>query len=401
MSLYYEDDTVTLYHGDCRDVLRTLPDCSVDAVCTDPPYGLGFMGNEWDRPGSAARGYKTDSDLALNPYSRARAEYGGASYGHEVAGLPFQQWCEQWARECLRVLKPGGHLLAFGGSRTSHRLACGIEDAGFEKRDSIAWLYGSGFPKSRNLDGEWEGWGTALKPAHEPIIVGRKPLVGTVAANVARYGTGALNIDGCRTSTTDADKAAINAKHAGMDVAAYERAPGASLNLSVNPLPLKAAEAHAAGRWPTNVLLDGDAADELDRQSGSTISRVGKPRGAASGDGWGMTATGAEYAGAGGASRFFPTFRYEAKAPADERPRVDGVAHPTVKPLDLMRWLVRLVTPPGGTVLEPFAGSGTTAEACVIEGFRCIAIEREPSYLPLIEARLSKAIQPDLFGGAA
>jgi site-specific DNA-methyltransferase (adenine-specific) len=156
-----------------------------------------------------------------------------------------------------------------------------------------------------------------------------------------------------------------------------------------------------AGRWPANVVLDDSQAAELDRQSRASQSRIGQPRGAANGDGWGMTATGAEYDYAGGASRFFPTFRYEPKAPTVERPRDGETAHPTVKPLDLMRWLVRLVTPPGGVVLEPFAGSGTTAEACVIEGFRCIAIEREPSYLPLIVARLTKPIQPDLFGGAA
>src|SRR5690606_37350662 len=155
------------------------------------------------------------------------------------------------------------------------------------------------------------------------------------------------------------------------------------------------------GRWPTNVVLDDTQAAELDKQSGMTASREGKPRAGANGDGWGMTATGAENSDTGGASRFFPTFRYEAKAPTKERPRVDGVAHPTVKPLDLMRWLVRLVTPPGGTVLEPFAGSGTTAEACVIEDFRCIAIEREATYLPLIVDRLSKPIQPVMFGEPA
>ena len=156
-----------------------------------------------------------------------------------------------------------------------------------------------------------------------------------------------------------------------------------------------------AGRWPTNAILDESQAAALDQQTGVTTSRIGKPRGAASGDGWGMTATGREYEDQGGASRFFPTFRYEAKAGSDERPSVDGIAHPTVKPLDLMAWLVRLVTPPGGTVLEPFAGSGTTAEACVIEGFSCIAIEREADYLPLIVSRLTKPIQTALFGGAA
>lgn len=305
----------------------------------------------------------------------------------------FQVWCEAWSRECLRVLKPGGYLLAFGGTRTWHRLACAVEDAGFEVRDSIAWLYGSGFPKSRNLDGDRQGWGTALKPAFEPVVVGRKPLVGTVAANVERHGTGALNIDGCRTPAGQdyADKcASVVGLGSNRNGDAYGEWTG-----------VREDSASPHGRWPTNVLLDETQAPELDQQSGTSTSRVGQPRGAAAGEGWGMTATGAEYDDQGGASRFFPTFRYEAKAPTHERPRDGETAHPTVKPLDLMRWLVRLVTPPGGTVLEPFAGSGTTAEACVIEGFRCIAIEREATYIPLILGRITKPIQPDLFGGAA
>ena len=192
------------------------------------------------------------------------------------------------------------------------------------------------------------------------------------------HGTGALNIDGCRVG----DEERVNR-------AAANKPGGASLHMSVSGMPQDAEARVAAGRWPANVVLDEHAADELDRQSGESSSRIGKPRGAASGEGWGMTATGAEYADQGGASRFF----YVAKAPTSERPRVGGIAHPTVKPLDLMRWLVRLVTPPGGTVLEPFAGSGTTAEACVLEGFRCIAIEREADYLPLIASRLDKPVQ--------
>lgn len=476
---YYQDESVTLYHGDCLDVLATLPDASVDAVVTDPPYALEFMGRSWDG------------------WSSPRA---------------FQEWCGLWAAECLRVLKPGGHLLAFGGSRTWHRLAVAVEDAGFEVRDSIAWLYGSGFPKSldvskaidkldasdarrdrnvrftawmrstgltarqldqatdsymgshyltdreqaavptsdmfdqirplltvdvpqwvegliteRTVESEnykareviaqrstgigtgngavayigdsgnrdvtaahtaaaraWQGWGTALKPAFEPIVVGRKPLAGTVAANVLTYGAGALNIDGCRVEAGQdyRDKcASVVGLGSNRNGDAYGEWAG-----------VREDSASPAGRWPTNVVLDGSQAAELDRQTGVTTSRVGKPRGAANGDGWGMTATGAEYDDQGGASRFFPTFRYEAKAPTSERPRAGETAHPTVKPLDLMRWLVRLVTPPGGLVLEPFAGSGTTAEACVIEGFRCVAIEREADYLPLITQRLTKPI---------
>jgi hypothetical protein len=361
---------ITVHHGDCLDVMAEMPDTSVDAIVTDPPYGLGFMGREWD-------------DLPPG---------------------------EEWARECLRVLKPGGHLLAFGGSRTWHRLAVAVEDAGFEVRDSIAWLYGSGFPKSldvskaidkaagatREVVGQyvspegttgrsnhvdrigtstwigglpditspatpaaqqWQGWGTALKPAFEPIVVARKPLVGTVAANVLAHGTGALNIDATRVHTPGSEAKAYTVKRL---------KPGATLNKTGGNWRPEDDDAvtyegqTTAGRWPTNVVLDGDAADELD------------------------------HADSGGASRFFPTFRYQAKAPTRERVKVDGVAHSTVKPLELIRWLVRLVTPPDGTVLDPFAGSGTTGEACLLEGLPCILIEREVDYLPLIHKRIAR-----------
>ena len=416
---YSADEHVTLYLGDCLDVMRTLPDCSVDSVVTDPPYGIGFMGKVWDHQAireAVDRDHATRKSLGPDSDSRpgraaprSSSAFGDAAIiaGPVTGGLPFQRWCESWARECLRVLKPGGHLLAFGGTRTSHRLACGVEDAGFEMRDSIAWLYGSGFPKSLDVskaidkaagaeretapatsDAEkWQGWGTALKPAFEPVVVGRKPLVGTVAANVLAYGTGALNIDACRVPG-EAQPFGNGTKRTAGIMGASE--------------PRGAWEPTVSGRWPTNVALDDSQAAALDAQTGTTQSRIGKPRGAGNGDGWGMTATGAEYDDAGGPSRYFPTFRYEAKAPTNERPRDGETAHPTVKPLTYMRWLVRLVTPPGGTVLEPFAGSGTTAEACVIEGFRCIAIEREATYLPLIEARLSKAIAVTLdFDGEA
>jgi DNA modification methylase len=508
-------DLVTLHHGDCIEVLKTLPDASVDAVVTDPPYGLEFMGNDWDAPwkGTAASHAEARTRRADELNDPSKGKFIRAGVNAYEAGKPFQDWCELWAAECLRVLKPGGHMLAFGGSRTWHRLASAVEDAGFEIRDSIAWLYGSGFPKSldvskaidkerddradtlrvtaeiarlrdiagmtnRDLDDmfgfagmaghwtsnksqpavptveqwarlreslspdewldaavwrlngrkgtpgdawqtadvvgerttgigtgrgvvsvigdgdrairaansdaarQWRGWGTALKPAHEPIVVGRKPLAGTVAANVLAHGTGALNIDGCRVDAAD-----------GPRVQGAQRVTGATEFGGVR----EGGKVYDTGRWPANVVLDETQAAELDRQvpaagasgpaSGPTL-RGATEATVAFGSRLGLDGDPAFYDDEGGASRFFPTFRYEAKAPTSERPREDDVAHPTVKPVELMRWLVRLVTPPGGVVLEPFAGSGTTLEAAVMEGFACIGIEREASYLPLIRQRL-------------
>jgi len=377
---HYQDQGVTLYHGDCIEVMRSFPDSSVHAVVTDPPYGLEFMGRGWDGADGFRRSLNAADAGRENVFGRA-----SRTSPEYKAGELFGEWCAEWALEAHRVLKPGGHMLAFGGSRTWHRLAVGIEEAGFELRDSIAWLYGSGFPKSHNLDGDWEGWGTALKPAFEPIVVARKPFVGTVATNVIAHGTGAINVDATRVGTTGGTRPVAGATPNRLN-AVYGEGMGG----------LKS-EA-AGGRWPTNVLLDERQAADLDVQTGVTQSRVGKPRGAGSGDGWGMTKTGAEYDDAGGSSRFFPTFHYEAKAPGTERPDVDGVLHPTVKPLDLMRWLVRLVASPGAVILEPFAGSGTTLEACLLEGFDVIGIEREETYLPLIMQRIRKPLVPSLFG---
>ena len=222
------------------------------------------------------------------------------------------------------------------------------------------------------------GWGTALKPGFEPIVVGRKPLAGTVAATFMEHGTGALNIDRSRVAMSETDAQAINAKHAGMDPDAYERPAGVSLNLSVNPMPLKLAAAHELGRWPTNVVLTHSAAcGESTCEADCPVGQLGE------------------------SARYYPTFRYEAKAPGTERPDVDGTAHPTVKPLALMRWLVGLVASPGATLLEPFAGSGTTLEACLLEGFDVIGIEREDTYLPLIVQRIRKPLQQSLFGALA
>ncbi len=454
---YWRDETCSLYLGDCLDVLAEMESGSVDAVACDPPYGLEFMGREWDtfKPSSARIRERVDG--RTNPAEGKSVTAAPESY---TAGAPFQDWCEAWAAECLRILKPGGHLLAFGGTRTWHRLACAIEDAGFEIRDSVAdltgqdapglmWVYGSGFPKSHDVSkaidkaagvprevtgagrwagressadlgvmnddswqgggsrvetapatedaARWEGWGTALKPAWEPVAVGRKPLAGTVAGNVLEHGTGGLNIDGCRVAVAD-DGYARNASG--------DRGHGGNRSRQMD-FGMTAGRASDIGRWPPNVLLGEGAAAEMDRQSGAAGAFApvrGSESSAVAKDAYGQRGRipGAFHGDQGGASRFFPVFRYEAKADASERPRLaDGTAHPTVKPLELMRWLVRLVTPPGGIVLDPFAGSGTTGEACIIEGFRSVLIERDPKYAELAVARLRKPIQPDLFGGAA
>lgn len=337
----HRDTTVTVYHGDCLDVLPALDAGSVDAVITDPPYALSLAGREQGRP--AMLGH-----LATGRERRGAFAYGGAHTRGVADSDPraFQSWCTTWAGQCLRLLKPGGHLLAFGAPRTYHRLTAGIEDAGFEIRDSIAWLHGQGLPKSRNLNGAHEGWGTGLKPAHEPCTVARKPPEGTVTANVLVHGTGALHIDACRIPA-----------------------------VPTGDRPARGGAEH--GRWPTNAALDATAAAELDARSGAGRDDVTGP------------------------SRFLPVFHWEPKAPAAERPRVAGVAHPTVKPLNLMRWLVRLVTPYGGTVLDPFAGSGTTIQAALVEGVDAIAVEREEKYLPLIRERIGRAreVPLDLWGG--
>lgn len=373
--------------GDCRELMRGLPAESIDAIVTDPPYELGFMGKSWDSAG-----------VSFDPAT--------------------------WA-EALRVLKPGGHLLAFGGSRTYHRIAVAIEDAGFEIRDSLMWIYGSGFPKSLNVgkaieaqqiagtsspsgqrraamgdDYEptplagtpgygrtgnfsnkdtgskeltlttdeakrWEGWGTALKPAHEPIVLARKPLIGTVAENVLAHGTGALNIDASRIATTD--RFGGGAKGSSGFAAGYEGdgwVPGSE-----------------AGRWPANVLFDEEAAALLDASTPAQPSRffyVAKP------------SRSERNAGLNGFVEKRPDERTEkAMGTFDEK----GVAkqsnyHPTVKPIALMRYLIRLVTPPGGTVLDPFLGSGTTACAATLEGFDCIGIEMNDDYADIAEARI-------------
>jgi site-specific DNA-methyltransferase (adenine-specific) len=450
--------------------MRTLEAESVDAIVTDPPYGLEFMGKDWD-------GFGTP--------------------------LGFQTWSEQWAREALRVLKPGGHLLAFGGTRMYHRLAAGIEDAGFEIRDTLMWLYGSGFPKSLDVskaidkvngqtgrpfkftgwmrttgltarqineatqtqmgnhylthptqpaiptpeiwatlrplcadvpawvdelvariaaerevtgvrDGnllavapgqnndrsatelnitapsteaakKWQGWGTALKPAVEPIVLARKPLIGTVAENVLRHGTGALNIDASRIGTT------VETWPSSRSYAPGQMQPGGIGGTQVTG-------AAPSGRWPANILLDEEAAAMLDEQSGERPTGEVKPYTRHSDNrvvyssGWGNDMKFEREASSGGASRFF----YVAKASRSERNAgLERNIHPTVKPVALMKYLIRLVVPKGGVVLDPFLGSGTTAVAAIEEGVEWIGCEREPEYVEIIKARVAAA-QPGM-----
>jgi site-specific DNA-methyltransferase (adenine-specific) len=307
-----------LIHGDCLDVLRTLPSASVDAVVTDPPYGLSFMGKRWD---------------------------------YDVPSVAIWE-------ECLRVLKPGGHLLAFAGTRTQHRMAVRIEDAGFEIRDMIAWVYGSGFPKSLDVSKaidkaagaerdvaarQWAGWGTALKPALEPITVARKPLIGTVAENVLEHGTGALNVDGCRAGTEDMT---AQFDREWKQDGTFGNGKRASQGKQCPP-----------GRWPANLIHDG---------SEEVVALAGEQ------------------------ARFF----YCAKT--SKRDRGDGNNHPTVKPADLMRYLCRLVTPPGGVVLDPFMGSGSTGKAAMLENFRFIGIERELEYIEIAKRRMGVLLDDSL-----
>jgi site-specific DNA-methyltransferase (adenine-specific) len=373
--------TYQILLGNNLDILPTLEDNSVDSIVTDPPYELGFMGKTWDSSGIA--------------YS-----------------------VELW-QQCLRVLKPGGHLLAFSGSRTYHRMVVSIEDAGFEIRDMISWISNKTFPKSLNIGkaidkiqevntNEWHGWGTGLKPTVEPIVMARKPIKGTVANNVLTYGTGGLNIDASRIGT---ESITINTFDNGAKP--FGDAVG-------EPYTSKQSQ----GRWPANLILDEYTAELLNEQSGTSKSAIRPPTRKPILDtqkGWNensMTDKSTRgFIDSAGASRFF----YVAKA--SKRDRNEGLEHlpleqvafgghgnnepdgmtqqlvhaprqnfhPTVKPTELMRYLVKLITPPGGTVLDPFTGSGSTGKAAILEGFDFIGIELTEDYWPIIEGRLKHA----------
>ena len=417
-----------IIHGDCLEELKRLDDNSVDAVVTDPPYGLSNT-----KPVQVAEilGRWVNGDT--NHVPEKRGGFMGADWDSFVP--PPAVW-----EECMRVLKPGGHMAVFAGARTQDLMGLSIRLAGFEIRDTLGWIYGSGFPKSHDVgkaidkaagaerevvgrytspdgrdrsapsngvgavygrDGRewnkaitapstsdaqrWDGWGTALKPAIEPIILARKPLDGTVANNVLAHGVGGLNIDACRVGTTGARN---NGRKKDSDIYGDF---GACERVEYNK-----------GRFPANVLLDEHAATEMDKQSGWSKSPETTGRGAGGQNGRyhpiGAQGTVSAPGDSGGASRFFPVFKYQAKAPKKERPvieREDGskIQHPTVKPVALMEWLVTLVTPPNGVVLDPFAGSGTTLQAALNEGFDPIGVEQDADYIQLINKRLDTTIE--------
>lgn len=415
--------TVRILTGDMRERLRELPSASVDAVVTDPPYHLTSIVKRFGQPGAApARAGKTGA------YARASKGFMGQTWDGGDVAFRAATW-----REVLRVMKPGAHLVAFSGTRTYHRMVCAIEDAGFEIRDQIAWLYGSGFPKSHDVSkgidrhngdarpvvgsehiandirggalldvahgtirpgferdvtaaasAAWEGWGTALKPAIEPIVLARKPLEGTVAANVLAHGTGALNIDACRIDSEKVTGWAGAGAGAGAGGQTWNEG-NMGLGKDGDPRPVN-------GRWPANVIHDGGA-DVLAAFPGNDApskARSGKRSGVL-GEFVGQAEVLMGHDDEGGsAARFF----YSAKADQAERHAgchdLDkGNKHPTVKPVDLMRWLVRLITPPGGVVLDPFMGSGSTLIAADAEQFDAIGCELSPDYVEIARRRLA------------
>lgn len=352
--------SVRILIGDCRERPAELDAGSIDSCVTDPPYHLTSIVKRFGAANAApVKAGKTGA------YARASRGFMGQQWdGGDVAFDPAT-----W-ESVLRVLKPGAHLVAFSGTRTYHRMACAIEDAGFEIRDQLAWVYGSGFPKSHNQPG---GWGTALKPAWEPICLARKPLVGTVAGNMAAHGTGAINIDGCRIEGIFESSTGSMAHKASPVYGEFsEKAmPERVINLN--------------GRWPANIIHDGS--EEV--LAGFPESEAGRPReDRGQGGIWSVgngVPCGPQHGDSGSAARFF----YCAKATTNERG--EGNNHPTVKPVDLMRWLCRLVTPAGGTVLDPFAGSGSTLIAADAEQFNVIGCELSPAYAEIAERRVRDA----------
>ena len=443
---------IDLRLGDCIEVLKTLPDNSVDSIVVDPPYGIGFMNKEWDNPAKHKELIDREKNRSEERYQEGKSPVkGGFSKGVQPGlaiggakeGRWFQEWCELWGAECIRVLKPGGYILSFSAPRTYHRMTTAFEEVGFEIRDQLMWIFGSGFPKSLNIgkavdklqgnerevlgtiaefsmDGanrnannhrgikeaakeiqhdygyksgwdtpvtkgnsEWEGWGTALKPAHEPIVMARKPLSEkTNVENILKWGTGGLNIDGSRigfkenentnnwTSTRDKKP-----EKTGWSFRGENGGP----------------EMNNEGRFPANIIFDEEAGQLLDEQSGigkgQKKPRVQKGTKDYTNDTWGLKVKDGHesptYNDMGGASRFF----YCPKVSKKERG--EGNVHPTVKPIKLMEYLIKLVTRKGGVVMDPFMGSGSTGIAAVKNGYDFIGIEKEEEYLNIAQNRIN------------
>ena len=384
MKLYSANDNYKLYQGNMLDMLEVIEANSIDSIVTDPPYELNFMGKGWDN-----------------------------------AGVSFQK--ETW-KQCYEVLKPGGYLLAFGGSRTFHRIACAIEDAGFEIRDTIMWLYGSGFPKSMNIGKKiekWKGWGTALKPSFEPIIVARKPFKGSLVDNVIQYGVGGLNIDECRVGTEERTYKGCGKSNVGFIGGSFENGSKEDIKYT------------AQGRFPANTILTYGE-DDYDEVCGGFPYTKGEIGRAGRKDGGNYNASSYKvgvvtdygFKDEGSASRYFYCAKaskkdrdegldvfeekincdrnvecYSADVPFNRSANPKKNTHPTVKPTELMQYLVRLVTPNNGIILDPFNGSGSTGKAVMYENkerdknYKYIGIELEPEYLNISKARLDFIIK--------
>ena len=494
---------IDLRLGDCLEVLKTIPDNSVDSIVTDPPYGIGFMNKEWDSPQKHKELIDREAKRSQERFEEGKSPVkGGFSKGVQPGlaiggakeGRWFQEWCELWVAECFRVLKPGGHLLSFSAPRTYHRMATAFEEVGFQVRDQIMWVFGSGFPKSHNIgkaidkrggesigwfgewlvkwrkennipqskiaelfpsktggltgcvsnwelgnnlptneqfnkicevfnlpfksleeaerefigtktsgigkaftkDGwgsghdeveitkgnsEWEGWGTALKPAHEPICMARKPLSEkSIAENVLKWGTGGINIDESRIPFKD-----ISDIPKDMDKTHLEEDRTFIGNKGLKPFYY---EQNTEGRFPANIMFDEEAGKLLDEQSGNIKGGKNMPPYQFPIDNTIRMNSSKQinrkgYEDNGGASRFF----YCPKTSKKERG--EGNVHPTVKPIALMEYLIKLVTPKGGVVLEPFMGSGSTGVAAIKNGFSFIGIEKEPEYFDIANQRIS------------
>lgn len=353
---------VTVHLGDCLAIMPTIADNSVDAVICDPPYHLT----------SIVERFKSGTAAKDATFSRMSKGFMGKEWdGGDIAFRP-ETWCH-----VLRILKPGGHLLAFSHARTYHRMACAIEDAGFEIRDMIEWIYGSGFPKSHD---QGDGRGTALKPAHEPICMARKPLAGTVQLTLDLFGTGAINIDACRIHGEDAGPRTYTSKRT---------LPGAQQNATGDRHfdDVLYVGTTKAGRFPANLIHDGsdEVVDIFPREAGARARVRGTEPSAVTANTYGEfeRVEGVFHNDTGSAARFF----YCAKATAEDRA---GSKHPTVKPIKLMRYLVRMVTPRNGLVLDPFAGSGTTLMAARLEGFASVGIEQDAQYYGDIRVRFGQ-----------